>query len=101
VTDIRDSDHSPHCCTVMADHVQDHDICLLYVAKFREYGVRVLDGGSSYVVIDYCAWCGRKLASSLRDEWFERIHRLGLEPESAGIPVSFTADHWWRQLRSE
>lgn len=24
-----------------------------------EYGVPVRDGGSSYLVIEYCPWCGR------------------------------------------
>jgi len=29
-----------------------------------EYGLRIHDGGSSYVVIGYCPWCGTRLPIS-------------------------------------
>jgi hypothetical protein len=30
--------------------------------KSGEYGLLIHDGGSSYIVIEYCAWCGRHIA---------------------------------------
>jgi hypothetical protein len=41
----------------MAERISDEET-IRYIAKFREYGVRVLDGGSSYVVLRFCPWCG-------------------------------------------
>ncbi|KXO98382.1 DUF6980 family protein [Tsukamurella tyrosinosolvens] len=32
---------------------------------FGEYGIRVHDGGSSWVTIAYCPWCGTKLPQSV------------------------------------
>ncbi len=30
----------------------------------RDYGLMVHDGGNSYVLINYCPWCGTKLRKS-------------------------------------
>ena len=84
-----------HCCDGMTGHLAGGDVPVLYVAKFREYGIRVTDGGSSYIVIVYCPWCGNQLPHSLRDEWFEEIERLGLEPEDS-LPGKYATDEWWR-----
>jgi len=51
--------------------------------------------GSSYIGINYCPWCGGALPLSLRDEWFEEIERLGLEPESPTLPWKYSTDEWW------
>jgi len=69
---------------------------LVYIAKFREFGIRILDGGTSMRIIYYCPWCGQKLPTSLRDEWFDRIEHLGLEPDSPEIPLELTTDDWWK-----
>jgi hypothetical protein len=39
--------------------------------------------------IEYCPWCGARLPSSLRDEYFERLEQLGLEPEPAAYRSIF------------
>jgi hypothetical protein len=93
------ADSNAHCCAAMTQHVLDDDIPLVYVGKFREYGIRILDGGTSYSLIDVCPWCGRKLPVSLRNAWFEQIEKLGVEPESAGVPESFASDQWWKELQ--
>jgi hypothetical protein len=46
---------------------------VIYIPKFREYGIVILDGGSSMKRINYCPWCGTQLPSPLRDEWFEKF----------------------------
>jgi hypothetical protein len=70
---------------------------LVYIPKFREYGIRIFDGGSSFIVISYCPWCGEKLPVSLRSEWFRRIEELNLEPDSLELPIDFATDQWWKK----
>ncbi len=70
-----------------------------YSAKFDEYGLRIYDGGSSSMIIFFCPWCGNKLPSSLRDEWFDRLEALGYDdPGDQDIPKAFTTDAWYRKL---
>jgi hypothetical protein len=46
-----------HFCSDMADRIRD-ETAISYVPKFREYGISVLDGGSSFIVLRFCPWCG-------------------------------------------
>jgi len=57
-----------YCCPQMKQHRTAHceehgDRCADYV--IREYkhgvGIPIHDGGSSYVEINFCPWCGRSL----------------------------------------
>jgi hypothetical protein len=49
-------------------HVDPADCPDALVGRFEsEYGIRVHDGGSSYVVIRYCPWCGAKLGKPTND----------------------------------
>ncbi len=80
----------------MATHLSETNLPLVYVPKFREYGLSVLDGGTSYVVILFCPWCSTRLPSSMRDAWFDAIEMMGLEPESADVPPAYRNDSWWR-----
>src|SRR5262245_23164259 len=44
-------------------------VCIVtYNKKHNEYGIIIHDGGTSYVLILYCPWCGTKLPESLRGE---------------------------------
>ena len=72
------------------------EIALVYNRKFREYGIRYLDGTSSVQLITHCPWCGKRLPSSLRDKWFDRLEALGLEPEDSNVPVEMQTDAWWK-----
>jgi hypothetical protein len=93
------SDDPPHLCEGMARALADPDIPLVYNDKFREYGITILDGGSSVMLIEYCPFCGAKLPGSLRDEWFNRLDELGLEPESPELPLDMRSGAWWRRTR--
>ncbi len=84
-----------HCCHLMTLYIDDEDMIVLYVPKFRQYGIQVLDGGSSYIEIKYCPWCGSKLPESLRDRWLEELEKLGLEFGSPEIPEKYKTDLWW------
>jgi len=82
------------CCSQMESAVADPTIPVDYVPKFREYGIRILDGGSSQLNMTFCPWCGRKLPDSLRDEWFDSLERLGVDPYGDEIPSEFADDRW-------
>ena len=86
-----------HCCDEMSKFIKDKEYPILYVRKFREYGLKIFDGGTSFIIMNFCPWCGKKLPNSLRDEWFEKVWALGLEPESKNIPAELKTDKWWRE----
>jgi len=71
------SEEKRHCCDEMArqadrrcdthpDPFDCPDNPIFYAARFDEYGLIIHDGGSSFVVIDYCPWCGARLPESGR-----------------------------------
>ena len=80
---------------MMQRALRDEDVPLIFVPKFREYGIRVLDGGSSFIELYYCPWCGKKLPRSLRAEWMRRVRKLGLEPGDRRIPKKFNSNRWY------
>ena len=84
-----------YCCSTMERHLAKSEVAVIYTPKLREYGILYRDGGSSQR-IQYCPWCGKKLPSSLRNEWFDKLDKLGLEPEDE-LPAELTSDGWWRQ----
>jgi hypothetical protein len=58
-------------------HLNDGEgAAILYIAKFDEYGIPVLDGGSSIITLEFCPWCGAKLQPSKRDEYFDRLEAI-------------------------
>jgi len=66
-----------HCCERMNLHLNDGEgAAILYIAKFDEYGIPVLDGGSSIITLEFCPWCGAKLQPSKRDEYFDRLEAI-------------------------
>ena len=81
----------------MEKHLRNEKVALMYVPKFREYGIRSRTGDTSYQLIKYCPWCGSKLPESLRDKWFDRLEKLGLEPESPDLPKDMTTDEWYKK----
>lgn len=83
-----------HCCTQMQIHIDSNELHLSFSPKLREYGISYTDGGTSHQAIQFCPWCGSKLPSSLRAEWFEELDRLGLEPDGH-LPSELKTDAWW------
>ena len=49
---------------------------ILYYPKFGEYGIPVLDGGFSYITLIFCPWCGTKLPSSTREQYFNDLEAI-------------------------
>jgi hypothetical protein len=67
-----------HCCEEMRRQVErrcdqhpdrfDCPDCLVtYSPRRREYGLIIHDGGSSWVVIQFCPWCGSELPERQRE----------------------------------
>jgi hypothetical protein len=79
--------------------LNDPDLPLDFIPKFREFGLRVLDGGISFIGIDFCPWCGQKLPTSLRDRWFDQLEQLGIDPESEELPPDFKNDGWYTNMK--
>ncbi|MFO1251407.1 MAG: hypothetical protein U1E77_09810 [Inhella sp.] len=100
---------SKHCCDSMRAHIappcDQHepgdcsDALVVFESQFREYGLRVQDGGTSIVQIDFCPWCGFKLPGSLRDKWFDDLARLGFDdPWVQDIPATFRSEAWYAEV---
>ena len=89
------TDKNTHCCEQMQNQIATGELHLVYLPKFREYGIDYADGGTSLQVINFCPWCGSKLPSPLRTQWFAQLDRLGLELEDE-LPAELKSDVWWR-----
>ncbi|MEA2825622.1 MAG: hypothetical protein QOG43_61 [Actinomycetota bacterium] len=98
-----------HCCDLMRSNVEQSceqhpdpsdcpDNLIAYVAKFREYGLIIHDGGSSFIRIAHCPWCGTKLPLSERDRWFAAMEQLGIDPWEGEVPSEYEDDTWLRSL---
>jgi len=83
-----------HCCKQLREAVDDPDTPIRYVSKFREYGINILDGGSSFLVIEFCPFCGKKLPRNLRDRWFDELEKAGFEPGDENLPAKYTDERW-------
>ena len=95
-----------HCCERMRyflenndkNKVFDSDDIIYYALNLDEYGIVVHDGGSSYITIQYCPWCGKKLPESKRELWFDELEKIGIEnPIGKEIPKEFRSDEWWKK----
>jgi hypothetical protein len=86
-----------HKCEQHDDPFECPDNLIFYSLKFDEYGLIVHDGGSSYIMIEFCPWCGTKLPESKRDLWVDTLEELGFdEPFEQEIPQKFRSDEWYR-----
>jgi len=97
-----------HCCEQMnmkiSMNCSEHDkfSCpdtpIYYDEVFDEYGLIVFDGGESYILMEFCPWCGKKLPEPQRDRWFVELEALGYdEPMEQKIPDSFKSSKWRKQ----
>lgn len=66
---------SNHCCEMMnrqievacEEHISPFDCAdnvIYYSQKLNEYGLIIHDGGSSFITIEFCPFCGTKLPES-------------------------------------
>lgn len=91
-----------HCCESMKYMVEE-EISIIFIPEYREYGVPIRDGGSSYLVILYCPWCGTKLPESLHEEYFDILDKMGIDyaclPEELQekLPENMRSEKWWQE----
>lgn len=87
-----------YVCKQHGDPFDCPDNLIFYSSKFDEYGIIVHDGGSSFIVISFCPWCGTKLPMSKRDLWFDTLEKLGYdEPFEQDTPEEFNSDKWYNK----
>ncbi|WP_157600067.1 DUF6980 family protein [Saccharospirillum impatiens] len=88
-----------HCCSEMDVHLDQKDVPIFYEDKYREYGIKVLDGGSARQTIKYCPWCGKELPKILRNEWFDYLEKnFGFtNGDDPAIPEVMKSGAWWRK----
>jgi hypothetical protein len=55
-------EHLKFACSSHEDAFECPDSLVYYSTASDEYGLIVHDGGSSYMVIEYCPWCGRNIS---------------------------------------
>jgi hypothetical protein len=85
-------------CGQHPDPFDCHDCLIYYEPRFDEYGIIVHDGGSSYALIDFCPFCGKKLPESKRDLWFVKLEAMGFtDPWTDDVPAQFRTDQWFRK----
>ncbi|MEZ5680649.1 MAG: hypothetical protein R3E14_05060 [Erythrobacter sp.] len=77
----------------MDKHPQNDWGSVNYDGRFDEYWV---PAGSARQALFFCPWCGEKLPESKRDEWFDAIEALGLDPWNDQAPVEYQSDAWWQ-----
>ena len=94
-----------YCCEKMRYFLEnrdkegafDSDDIIYYAPQFDEYGIVIHDSGKSYIKIEYCPWCGKKLPDSKRDLWFDELEKRGIEnPLEEEIPEIFKSNEWWK-----
>ncbi|MFA0961229.1 hypothetical protein AB9P05_05455 [Roseivirga sp. BDSF3-8] len=90
-----------NCCKDACNHIglineiDNPDVLVVYNSRFDEYGIPVRDGGESYVLINFCPWCGIKFPESKRDQWFDELERLGYNSDDFDIPDKFKSNDWF------
>lgn len=97
--------YAAHLCEQHDDPMACPDAAVVWVPRFREWGLPIRDGEAaaafSYVVIRHCPWCGVAAPDSLRTEWHAELGRRGFRNPLAAwdeLPEDFLSDAWWRAL---
>jgi hypothetical protein len=92
---------SLYCCEGMHYALLETVKVIEYNQKIREYAFKI-PNSSTYMLLDYCCFCGVKLPSSLRREWCALLRseykiQSFLGEDSHKIPIEFLTDEWWKE----
>jgi hypothetical protein len=80
------------------DCFNDNCSLIYYGEKFDEFGIIIHDGGNSFLEINYCPWCGKRLPQSKRNRWFDELEKLGYEtPLEMDIPNEYKSSKWYKK----
>jgi hypothetical protein len=91
----------PHCCLTMDAELESQETVLKYNPWYREYGVKI-PKSIRVMLMDYCMFCGKKLPSSVRRQWFDILKEeyeleSPMEEDKKKIPREFWTDEWWKK----
>ncbi|MBP6609306.1 MAG: hypothetical protein KA258_07000 [Deltaproteobacteria bacterium] len=81
------------CCEALSEALVER--ALIFIDKFREWGVPIPDGGSAFLEIKFCPFCGVVLPASLRHAWFDKADELGVGPPYERMPDEYQSAVWW------
>lgn len=86
-------------CEMMRLHgsedFENADTPLYFSRRLNEFGLKIMDGGASYISIFHCPFCGTSLPESQRERWFEELEKLGIDPWTDEIPEKYKTDAWY------
>lgn len=86
-----------HCCKDMNFFLEENKVVISYTSNQRLYAINLKSSGGLQA-INYCPWCGSKLPSFFKNEWFDTLEELGFEdPYDQEIPEEFKTDEWWKK----
>jgi hypothetical protein len=95
------------CCGRLTAALGDDDVPVTHNPVVREWDLYVFPigdperpgwrEGSNRQALWFCPFCGDRFPESLRDQYFERLRAIGVEPMDDEVPVEFTSDRWWRE----
>ena len=60
--------HLLQTCEQHADPFDCPDNVIYWSPTFDEFGLIIHDGGSSYILVEHCPWCGKTMPTSKRDQ---------------------------------
>ncbi|OUR64874.1 hypothetical protein A9Q79_06180 [Methylophaga sp. 42_25_T18] len=86
------------CCHSMETALSDREHPLYYSSAYQEFGVQ-LSSKFEYSVLSFCGWCGSKLPTSRRNEWFEQLESMNIDPWEHDIPIHFLSSAWWEKIK--
>ncbi len=81
-------------CAEHKDPFECADHLMVYNEIFDEIGIVVHDGGPSYVLIEFCPWCGTRQRESQRDRWFDETEAKGYTDDT--MPPDYLCGEWRR-----
>ena len=80
-------------------HPENQGNLVKYDDSYREYYLLVRSHGDieNRQRIYNCPWCGCCLPDSLRDQWFDELEAMGIDPieHPDMIPEAYKSDEWW------
>jgi hypothetical protein len=106
---VKDGDHESychkvenHCCYELTESINATKSPFRYIPNMRRYIVNKNKSGTSFYVITYCPWCGKKLPEDLGDLFTDILiteYQLSRNDiyDNVGIPEEFKIDEWWKK----
>lgn len=89
--------HLEHQCEIHDSVFDCCDHLFFYNRVYDEYGVILHDGGSSYIVIRFCPFCGHEFPKSKREEYFNLIYNELKITSLNDLSEEFKTDEWWKK----